>query len=266
MKAYPYYGLSHNPFQKEASHHVEMLDYKEMVFRLEGLIQTKGLGVFTGASGFGKTHTLKQFTNALNPGLYKVCYYSMSTLTVMDFYRSLAIGLGLEPRHRKIDLFKQIQERIEALHDNQKITPVIVLDEAQYLKVSVLQDITMLLNFEMDSQNKCIVILSGLPNLNITLTRAPLEPLRQRVLRNYNMQGLGKEDLINYIEDKLKSAGRSAPLFEGNAYEALNSHAQGSIRKLNNLITQTMMIGELRNKNILDADDVFEANNEMTVI
>lgn len=266
MKAYPYYGLTHNPFQKESSHNVEVFDYKELMFRLEGLVQTKGLGVITGVSGSGKTHTLKQFADSLNPGLYKVCYFSMSTLTVMDFYRSLASGLGLEPRHRKIDLFKQIQGRIEELHDNQRVTPVIVLDESQYLKVSVLQDITMLLNFEMDSLNKCIVILSGLPNLNTTLTRAPLEPLRQRILRNYNMRGMGKKDLIVYIEEKLKSAGRETPLFEHNAYEALNSHAQGSVRKLDNLITQTMMIGELRNKKLLDAEDVFEANNEMTVI
>ncbi len=266
MKAYPYYGLTHNPFQKEASHHVDSFDYQEMTFRLEGLVETKGLGVITGVSGSGKTHTLRQFTDSLNPGLYKVCYFSMSTLTVMDFYRSLAEGLGLEPKHRKIDLFKQIQGRIEELHDNQRVTPVIVLDEAQYLKVSVLQDITMLLNFEMDSLNKCIVILSGIPNLSATLTRAPLEPLRQRILRNYHMRGINKEDLIKYIQEKLQSAGREAPLFDPSAYEALNSHVQGSVRKLDNLITQTMMIGELRNKKILDADVVFEANNEMTVI
>lgn len=266
MNYLSYYGLTHNPFNKETNVNVETLDYKEMTIRLKSLVEVKGIGLFTGAPGSGKTHTLRTFSQSLNQGLYKVCYFSMSSLTAMDFYRSLAHGLNLEPVFRKVDLFRQIQNRIEDLHDNQRITPVIILDEAQYLNPTVLQDITMLLNFEMDSKNKCTLILAGLPHLGTTLTRSAYEPLRQRIIKNYQIVGINKEDLITYVETKLQKAGRITPLFDSNAYEALDSYAQGSTRKLNNLISQALIMGALQNKQEITAEDIFQANNEMTII
>ena len=55
------------------------------------------------------------FCKNLNTSLYKVSYLTLSTVTVMDFYRSFCMELGIEPKARKIDMFKQIQERIKAL-------------------------------------------------------------------------------------------------------------------------------------------------------
>lgn len=60
----------------------------------------------------------------MNPSLYKVIYFPLSTGTVMDFYRGLAFGLGEEPKSRKADLFRQIQQAVQAYFRERKITPV----------------------------------------------------------------------------------------------------------------------------------------------
>ena len=71
----------------------------------------------------------------------------------MDFYRGLALGLGEEPKYRKVDLFRQIQQAIERLYHERRITPVFILDEMHLAKDAFLQDIAILFNFEMDSTN-----------------------------------------------------------------------------------------------------------------
>jgi len=99
-----YFGMKCNPFKKgiELKDTYEFTDFKEMQARLSYLLKTKGIGVFTGNSGFGKTYSLKYFVNNLNRGLYKPVYLCLSTVTVMDFYRGLCIGLGILPNQKKM--------------------------------------------------------------------------------------------------------------------------------------------------------------------
>jgi len=94
-------------------------------------------------------------------------YFPLSTGTVMDFYRGLALGLGEDPKFRKVDLFNQIQEAVKVYFKERKITPVFVLDEMQMAKDAFLNDLGILFNFDMDSQNPFILILSGLPYLDM---------------------------------------------------------------------------------------------------
>ena len=89
------YGLEFNPFLKNSKEVlVQTQEYKETQFRLNYLLSTKGFGILTGSAGKGKTTSLRNWAATLNPSLYKVVYSSLSTLTVMEFYRSLASELG----------------------------------------------------------------------------------------------------------------------------------------------------------------------------
>src|SRR5690625_7850061 len=111
-----------------------------------------------GDPGVGKTFTLRSFKDSLNPALYHVVYFPLSTSGVMDFYRGLAYGLGEEPKFRKVDLFPQIQHAIERLESERKITPVFILDEMHMAKDAFLQDLAILFNFKIESSTQCILI------------------------------------------------------------------------------------------------------------
>ncbi|WP_231968907.1 ATP-binding protein [Thermoanaerobacterium sp. RBIITD] len=142
----------------------------------------------TNAPGSGKSYTLKCFVNSLNPNMYKVVYIPISTLTVMDFYRYLSDGLGLIPKHRKCDMFRQIQDVILSYH-SKNITPVIIVDEAQFISNSILDDLRIIFNFDMDTKNYALLILSGQTQLIIQLNRQAHEALRQRIVLNYSFKG-----------------------------------------------------------------------------
>src|SRR5699024_1914832 len=133
---YSYYGLTQNPFDQGNAYTFESIDYKEMTARLQRVVEQKGIGLYTGGSGVGKSRILHQFLKSLHPNLYKVCEIKETKLTSAEFYRELAVELDLEPRQKKTTNFRAIQQRMLQLAQ-QQITPVLVIDEAQYLEMAI---------------------------------------------------------------------------------------------------------------------------------
>ena len=263
-----YFGMKTNPFKKdiEIQNTYEFSDFKEVQARLKYLINTKGIGLITGTSGKGKTYSVKYFTKNLNTNLYKPVYLSLSTLTVMDFYRNLCIGLGIEPACRKIDMFKQIQERIKQLVKDRKITPVIICDEAQYLRTDILNDLKMIFNFEMDSKDYAVLILIGQPVLNDILSRSVHEALKQRIMVNYTFTGIDFEEIKNYIIDRCAIAEISNSIFEDSAITAIQANCGGSTRQLNNLIDKCLLICSKKQENTITTETVLLAENDLSLI
>lgn len=254
------YGLEFNPFIKNSKEVlIETQEYKEVQFRLKYLLSTKGFGILTGSAGKGKTTSLRSWAASLNPSLYKVVYSSLSTLTVMDFYRNLASEFGAVPAHRKNENFKLIQDEITRLALEKRQTPVIIIDEANYINTAILNDLKILFNFEMDSRDRAVILLAGLPQLNNTLRLGIHEPLRQRIVMNYNLEGLSKEEGRSYILEKLKGAGCSQTVFEENALEAILNAANGTPRMLNKLCNASLLIGNSSGLNIITSEAVMHA-------
>lgn len=260
MEAFSRFGLECNPFLKNAKEiPVDTKESREAAFRLDYLAKNKGFGLLTGAAGRGKTTAVRRWKVSLNPSLYKVFYQSLSTLTVNDFYRSLADKPGLQPSFRKPDNFKSIQEEISRLAMEKRRTPVFIIDEANYVSNAILNDLKILFNFEMDSKDRAVTLLVGLPQLNSTLRLGVHEPLRQRIIMNYNMEGLSKDEGRTYISEKLKGAGGTPGIFEENAVEAVLNAADGTPRMINKLCNASMLIAASREFNCVNADAVMQA-------
>lgn len=260
------YGLEFNPFIKNSKEIlIETSEYKEVDFRLNNLLLTKGFGVLTGEPGRGKTTIIRNFANTLNEAAYKVVYICMSTLTCLEFYRQLSEKLNVEPSFRKYDNFKNIQQAITRLQVEKKITPIIIIDEANYMNSAILNDFKLLFNFNMDSSDKAIVLLVGLPSLEQTLRLNSHEPLRQRITMNYHLDSLNKEESKKYILEKIKAAGCSQKVFEEAALEAIVNSANGTPRVINKICDKALLIGFSLNKNMIDAEIITKAINEIQI-
>ena len=254
------YGLEFDPFLKNSKEiKVETKEYKEVAFRLDYLVRTKGLGLLTGSSGQGKTTAVRHYCASLNPSLFKVIYSSFSTLTVNDFFRNLATELGARPSFRKPDNFRVIKDEISRLVLEKKKTPVIIIDEANYINNSILNDFKILFNFEMDSKDRAAVILVGLPALNSTLSLSTHEPLRQRIVMNYHLEGLSKEEGRCYITEKIKGAGGDQDIFEDAAIEAILNAADGVPRMINKLCNASLLIANSNDATLITPDIVMQA-------
>lgn len=263
MDYFTRYGLEFNPFIKNSKEIlIDTTEYKETLFRLDYLTKTKGFGILTGSAGRGKTTAVRSWAASLNPSLYKVVYSSLSTLTPNDFYRNLVKELGNEPAYKKPDNFRIIQDEITRLAIEKRKTSVIIIDEANYINNTILNDLKILFNFEMDSRDRAAILLAGLPKLNSTLTLQIHEPLRQRIVMNYNLEGLTKEEGKTYILEKLKGAGCNQTVFEDAAIEAILNATDGTPRLINKYCNASMLIGDNGRANLITIDIVMQAIND----
>lgn len=265
MNYYGEFGLEFNPFLKNSKEIlVKTTEYKEINHRLEFLINSKGFGVITGLPGRGKTTIVRNWANSLSRSKYKIIYISLSTITVLEFYKQLASELGLEYRFKKIENFKIIQSEINRLVIEKKITPVIILDEANYISSGILNDLKMLFNFEMDSKDRAIILLVGLPQLNNTLRLAHHEPLRQRIVINYHIDELNKDEGKKYIEQKISSAGGNVEdIIDGNAFEAIINTGNGTPRIIDKICDNCLKIASAKKEKSINAETVMMAVEEM---
>lgn len=260
------YGFEFNPYIKDSKEvTVETSQYREVKTRLDTLLQFKGFGLLTGQSGMGKTTAVRNWSKSLNQAAYKIIYISLSTLTVMEFYRMMAEKLGYEPAFRKNENFRIIQSAIERYVIEKRMIPVFILDEANYMKNATLNDLKILFNFEMDSVNRAVVLLTGLPQLNTTLRLASHEPLAQRITMNYTIRPLNVEESRSYLLEKQKKAGSHMEVFEGNALEAIAGAANGVPRMLDKIANRSLMIGNSLNQNIITTDIVMKTVDDIQI-
>lgn len=258
--------MTYNPFSKTSGEFCfESQDYKEATSRLKFLTANKGIGLFSGLSGFGKTFVLRSYLSSLNPSLFKVFYTPLSTITAMDFYRGLSSGLDIMPAFRKVDMFGQIQERIVTLDKEKRITPLIVLDECQYLNTAIINDLKIIFNFDMDSANHAVVILTGLPSINNILLKQVHESIAQRIIINYMFTGLSESEANSYVLSGLRACGASDKIFPPASLASIYAASGGSIRRLNALITNALIAGAQKKLDYIDTDAIMDSLNEFNI-
>lgn len=263
-----FYGMTLNPFEKgiQAEHIFESGDCKQFSSRMEYFKTTRGFALVYGAPGSGKTTSIRAFTARLNPQLFHVVYLPLSSVTVIDFYRHLAVGLGLTPCFRKVDLFHQIQDYIANAHHQKNLTTFVIVDEAQFVRQAILNDLRILFNFRMDSKNYAMVLLAGQPAFLHQLSLQINEPLRQRIMINYGFNGLTGDEVNSYLTSRLKLAGVAEPLFTPDAVEAIAAFSNGLPRKVNNLAEKSLLVGYQKRIRAIDADIIQTVQEDTDIV
>lgn len=262
-----FFGLKFNPFSKEilADQLFLSRDIVELDSRLKYLQHTRGISLVVGEPGAGKSTALCRYVGELNPALYKYCYFALSTVTVLEFYQGLAIELVEEPKHKKLAIFHQIQRAICSMYYDRRITPVIVLDEFHMPSNKLLEDLRLIFNFKMDSQNPFILILSGQPLIRSKLSLNINNPLRQRLAVKYIMSGLEKDELKEYCQSRLKLAGSHEKIFTESSLEAIYSITNGLPRLVNNLVTACLLYACEHKQRQIDEEFVYQAQGELNI-
>lgn len=107
-----------------------------------------------------------------------------------------------------------------------------------------------------------LIALARLPKLNSTLRLAIHEPLYQRLVMNYNLERLSKEERRFYIHEKLKGAGCNQAVFHEAAVEAILNAADGTPRIINKLCNASLLIGDSSKSEIITANIAMQAIND----
>ena len=259
-----FFGFKKSPFSDnpDAKQLFASQAWNQVKARLQFLVDHHGAGLLTGEVGSGKSTAVRTFSAALNPNLYKILYLHWTSGSVLDLLLQLARHLDLEPAHYRGDLVGQISEAIVRLNQGKKQHPILICDEAQLLCHPALEQLPLLLNFDMDSSHYLTLLLVGQPLLRRTLSLQMHEPLRQRIAVQYHLEGLSREELDAYLSHQLKAAGVSQPLFDDTARQALYQATKAIPRKDNKLALTALRLAAARNASVVNEVILLDATSE----
>jgi hypothetical protein len=125
---------------------------------------------------------------------------------------------------------------------------LLVVDEAQNLSNSALEELRMLSNFQLEQKPLVQCFLLGQPQFRDRLGSDPdLEQVRQRVIATYHLLPLGDvEETKKYIIHRLETVGwKGDPEFTEDTFEEIYKSTDGVPRKLNTLCSRILLFGFL---------------------
>jgi general secretion pathway protein A len=120
---------------------------------------------------------------------------------------------------------------------------VLVVDEAQNLAPTVLEQVRLLTNLETNTQKLLQIILIGQPELRELLARNELRQLAQRITGRYHLNPLSPEETTAYVRHRMRVAGSTADVFNRFALEEIYRLSSGVPRVINVICDRALLGG-----------------------
>ncbi len=237
-----FFGFREKPFGRtpDPAYLYESSQHAEALARLEYAVEEKEFALLVGEVGCGKTTLSRALIDRVGDSRPVILLIN-PRLTPAQLLKSIAAGLGLEPRHFRNDLLDQIHGALVELYEQGR-EPVLLIDEAQLIPgKATFDEIRLLTNFQLDDQNLLSLILIGQPELEKRLDHRNYTALRQRISLRYFLGPLGAEDTGRYVDHRVKSAGGSTNPFLADGIEALHHFSGGIPRVINTLAATALM-------------------------
>lgn len=255
-----FFGLKHDPLGKDCAQLWDNGQIANFEKQFRWLLQSPGVGLLTAEPGLGKTAMLRQVTRALNPHQYLIYYTSETDFGRLEFYRHLAVLMGLLPSSRRSQLWRDIKGQVTQLYTQKNILPIIIIDEAQNLQPEFLRDLPSFLNFVFDSKDYITVWLVGHPGFAKFIDRPSNIGLSSRIQVRYELKPiLDSESFKNLLTHAFAQAGCIHTLLSDSAIEIIRMASKGNPRQARHVIVTALRLATDKNISHLPDDIIKEA-------
>lgn len=264
-----YYNLNKKPFNKTPDPSVLFYSrsHREAFARLMHGVEEKEIVLLTGEVGCGKTTLSRALMDEIDNKDYRIITIVNPVFSKGELLKYFAIRLGvIDPSSMVSELMDQIAERLYFFYAN-SINTVLIIDEAHLLPTrDVLDELRLLTNIQLDSENLFSLVLFAQPELRDRLFAGYFEPFRQRIGVQYHLNPLTYEEMKEYINFRLSNAGRTELLFDEIALEAVYKYSGGVPRKINNICANAIMSGFGKEAHIIDSDIIIDVARDFGLI
>jgi putative secretion ATPase (PEP-CTERM system associated) len=255
-----HYRLTGQPFQltPDARFWYDSRTHKKaMAYLGYGLAQGEGFIVVTGEIGAGKSTLVAHVMANIDRARLNAISLVSTQVEGDDMLRLVAQGLGVSTALvEKARLLDSVEQRLEEELRAGKRT-LLIVDEAQNLPVSSLEELRMLSNFQINGRALLQIVLLGQPEFRDKLAGPGLEQLRQRVIATHHLDAMAADEVAAYVRHRLTRVDwQGNPDFEPAAFDAIHRLSGGIPRKVNQIMQRVMLAAALENAELVTAETV----------
>ena len=254
-----FFGLTKRPFTLRpdptflylSSKHALALSMLEF-----GLTGQAGFIVVTGEIGSGKTTLIRHFLRHEDSHA-TIGVISNTHADFGDILQWVCQALNVET---KVDT-RSARYQAFATYVAGQFTAgnqvVLIVDEAQNLSTSALEELRLMSNIDLDHDHTLQIILVGQPELMKKLQEPGLRQFAQRIAAHYHLSPLTYPESCAYINHRLNVAGTTETVFDAWAMAAVYYFADGVPRVINSICDMAMVYAYALGQTVIGIDTVF---------
>jgi putative secretion ATPase (PEP-CTERM system associated) len=255
-----FYQFKGRPFQLTPDPHFyfESATHRKALSYLGyGMAQGEGFIVITGEIGSGKTTLVGHVMSTIDPARLTAAKIVSSQVESDDLLRLVAQNFGIaEPSMSKAQLLQRTEAFLHA-QARKGLRTLLIVDEAQALAMSAVEELRMLSNFQLGGQALLQIFLLGQPEFRDLMNSPQLEQLRQRVIATHHLEPMMASEVQAYVEHRLKLVGWGGhPRLTQDAYAAIYTVTDGVPRRVNALMSRVLLLGAVDRLSEIDGQVV----------
>jgi len=262
-----FFGLNEKPFAITPDPRYLYLSERHgeaLAHLVYGVTESGGFIQLTGEVGTGKTTLVRSLLQQL-PETADVALVLNPQLSRPEFLGTICEELGMPlpaDRNSIKGLTDALNRYLLENHSRGRRT-VLIVDEAQNLRVEVLEQVRLLTNLETASQKLLQIILIGQPELREVLSRNDMRQLAQRITGRYHLEPLSREETAAYVDHRLRVAGGLGQIFTVAARRELYRLTGGIPRMINVIADRALLGGYTREQQQVTPELVRQAAAEV---
>jgi len=254
-----HFGLKEPPF-RITPHTDFFFEGADRGATLEALIYAvlhdEGIVKVSGEVGSGKTMLCRVLMERL-PAHADTIYLATPSLGREEILQAIGdeLGLALAGKRTAVAL-RELQESLIGRYAGGRRV-VVLIDEAHAMPEETLEEVRLLSNLESNRHKLLQIVLFGQPELDATLAKPGLRPLRDRVTHAFRMRPLSSAEAAKYLSFRMRAAGYRGPeIFGPRAASRIAGAAQGLTRRINILADKALLSAFTGNEHAVTASHV----------
>lgn len=262
-----FYNFSAEPFRLSPDHsfayshkgYTKAWAYMEYAF-----MRAEGFVMITGKPGTGKTTLIGAMVDRLSKAPVKIANLVCTQLQADDLLKMVAYEFEIPVSIvEKGELLQHLTQQLKHWHHEGR-RALLIVDEAQDLSVSAMEELRLLTNIQVDSRPLLQIFLLGQPELRKLIRSPRLEQVHQRIIAACHIKPLEAEETEAYVRHRLQTVGwHGDPAISKAVYPLIFKFSDGIPRRINLICSRLLLHCSAEQQHQVKVADVREVIEEL---
>jgi len=244
-----YFGFTERPFNltpNPAFIFLSRAHQEAFAHLIYGIENRCGFIMLTGEVGAGKTTVIRTLLTELKPETHATALILNPMVSADGLLRAILREFCIESAdcNEPADMIEALNRfLLQQIAAERKV--VLVIDEAQDMEPSVLEQVRLISNLETTTDKLIQIILVGQPELEKLMGRPDLRQLNQRITVRFHLTPMELADTSDYIRHRIKTAAAgnaTAAVFGAGATKVIHRFSGGLPRLINAVADRALLI------------------------